>query len=417
MIINRSQEPCLLVRNGASMQKVLFICPHFTQLDALSMRVVELARFAKQSWECHLLADGPPDWQPTSEIFDRVFWVHHSLLSQLGLAAPKPLSRMLEAILRRVFYLVRGYGVRTEFCPRAHLYAFVLFGALLRERYDRVAIHVPEHGLYTFLTFESVRKRALMDVCDPYSRPQNEPAKRFEKDHLSRAPRIVVTNHATRDFFIKELELLPSTVAVIPQGVNLNIFEPQAPRPGRESKSVRLLYGGAFYGGQRKPWSLIEALLLSNKVGFDFSLDVYGGFQWDEGSQERLRNVDPAIRVHEKITQALFVKAAQRHDAVIFIDNDVPLQTPGKIYELIAWQKPVLFIKGREESEAYQLAAAYPHFVFCENEVEALRNGLFRLEARLSQKDDDENAKPEVSSYSWEARGSVFLSLLEEHSI
>jgi len=94
-------------------------------------------------------------------------------------------------------------------------------------------------------------------------------------------------------------------------------------------------------------------------------------------------------------------------DIVVFIDNAFGIQTPGKIFEVIASKKPVLFIYSDESTPAFSIAKTYPNIFFAENKKE---NIISTLEIITREAQSIYNI--DVEMFDWRNRAKDFEKAL-----
>ncbi len=220
---------------------------------------------------------------------------------------------------------------------------------------------------------------------------------RFERKYLPQADMIIVTNELTRKYYMDRYALDSGQITVIPQGVDINTFQ-EIKEP--EIDNLHMIYAGAFYTGFRDPGIFFKALdeiddpaILVRLVGV--------------GSSYERDITSSGIEILDRMTQDQLAVEYAKANCLLFYDNPPGLQTSGKIYELMALKKPILFIYHSAKSPVYQWAKAYPNVVFCENEVDSIIEGIIKIKLLIHQR-----FNYNVDHFSWQKRSADFEKLI-----
>lgn len=124
----------------------------------------------------------------------------------------------------------------------------------------------------------------------------------------------------------------------------------------KKSDKLTLMYAGSLYGGKRDPTILFDAisqLIGENKLEKDnIQIDFYGDTtNLHELSQKySLENI---VKIHGKVTHEEVLKNQMNSDVLLLIswmDESEKMFIPGKVYEYIGSQKPILSIGYKEGS-------------------------------------------------------------------
>ncbi len=122
------------------------------------------------------------------------------------------------------------------------------------------------------------------------------------------------------------------------------------------SEKLTLMYAGSLYGGKRDPSILFDSinqLIYENKINPDkISIDFYGDTTNLEELSEKY-NVSRIVNVHGKITRKEVLKNQMNSDVLLLISwmsESEKMFIPGKVYEYMASQKPILSIGYHEGS-------------------------------------------------------------------
>lgn len=242
------------------------------------------------------------------------------------------------------------------------------------------------------------RARIIIDMGDPLYRN----SARWNDDTYSRdieylaflnADSIIVTNEWTKLHLSREYGLEMSRLYVIPQGVDTTSINNSGVKDDTIDKGT-MAYAGRFYEHLRSP----EALFSFIRAQDYFTLNVYGSnYSLDI----------PNVNFHKQMPQELLFEELRKNEILVFIDNKFGIQSSGKIYELLAFRKPILFICGDQESEPYNIAKCYPNVIFAMNTSDSIRSALFKYPSF-------DIKTPEYSSdkFSWKARAIDYMKVI-----
>ncbi len=116
------------------------------------------------------------------------------------------------------------------------------------------------------------------------------------------------------------------------------------------SEKLTLMYAGSLYNGKRDPSILFDSinqLISENKINPDkIHIDFYGDTTNLEELSERY-NVSRIVNVHGKITHKEVLENQMNSDVLLLISwmsESEKMFIPGKVYEYMASQKPILSI-------------------------------------------------------------------------
>ena len=108
---------------------------------------------------------------------------------------------------------------------------------------------------------------------------------------------------------------------------------------------------------------------------------------------------------HEKLTQEYL-----NNDVLVFIDNDKGYQVPGKVLELLAMQKPVLFIYSNEKSPTLFYVKDSGFVIMVKNNVDNIIEGIIQI-----QNTDFSRVKSiDITQYYWGELNKKYLKIINE---
>lgn len=246
----------------------------------------------------------------------------------------------------------------------------------------------------------------VVDIGDPFaensagklSKNAKEKAEFYEESTLAYADAIVVTNSMTKNMYKEKYQkLAEKEIAVIPQGANIIMKHEKSNVTNSE---LTLVYAGAFYPKLREPYELFKAIVQWDE---SCNFEIYGASNIYGLHSQKINFMDKAS--HEKI-----IDAYSNADALVFIDNAYGLQTSGKIFELLAMKKPILFISDNSESPTKELLREHNFVFFSKNNVRDIKQALKNI------KENKESCifDFDIDTVSWERRSEEYVKLFEK---
>jgi len=214
--------------------------------------------------------------------------------------------------------------------------------------------------------------KIILDIGDPLYKNSarwnnDEKSYMVEKCAVENVDNLIVTNSKTKQFYIDEYGLPKKKIYIIPQGVNLDLISKKNIIIDTEiSNKMKIIYGGRFYDGLRSPENMFMFLANQDK----FILDVYGKVK-----KEKIKNV----YFKGKVKQSELFKEMNSSDLLLFIDNSQGIQTSGKIYELLAFKKPIIFLYNSINSPLYSLVKKYDNVLLIKNNYLEIKKVLDNL--------------------------------------
>lgn len=247
--------------------------------------------------------------------------------------------------------------------------------------------------------------KVIFDIGDPYSNNSadtnignNKKKVKKEITMLSFAEQIIVTNEDTKNYYINKLNVTVP-IHVIPQGVDTDLFTIKD-NEKQKSKKIKLVYAGTFYKILRDPSNFFEVI---EKFNNDIEVNIFGGKY----------TVSPSIdcvTFNERVTPEKIAQEFQNSDILLYFDNAFGIQTSGKIYELLAMRKVILFIYDYEKSPVIEMTKAFSNVIQVKNEREEIFRALKELIKAPSQIYTIYNY--DVSVFSWKNRAEMMSKLL-----
>jgi glycosyltransferase involved in cell wall biosynthesis len=230
---------------------------------------------------------------------------------------------------------------------------------------------------------------------------------------------LVCVTQALKEIIVREAEISPEKVIVLPNGVDTAVFNSEGRHPKRIFDNFTIGFVGNLY-----PWQglddLLEVLYDLQADGFDLSLVVVGDGQMRHEWESKARNLGLSNR-SEFVGQ---VSWNEIPDYIAGFDlgysGHVKLQigkmyhSPLKIYEYMAMGKPVL--ASAFEDAKFAIRDGETGFLFPSGDKQALRAALVRAyESRVALPKMGELARQEIlNNHSWTARVRTLIETVEQ---
>ena len=229
----------------------------------------------------------------------------------------------------------------------------------------------------------------------------------YEKTILNSSDYIVVTNSSTAEYYSNEYAFDKSNIYVIPQGAP--IFKNIENKSSKANQNLtNVVYAGVFLESIRDPRRLFSVL---KKYSDTIRLSVFGGIN-KSFSTNNNHIIFNGWKPHSTI-----ITSYDAADCVLFFDNYEGIQTSGKIYELLATRKPILFVYEQVDSVVKKQVEHYGHIIFVHNRSEAYEAIFENLAERLIKAnrwfDTDEGKDYNENQFSWQSRALSFKKVLQ----
>jgi len=245
--------------------------------------------------------------------------------------------------------------------------------------------------------------KVILDIGDPFvnnaasfSRDTERMVK-YESGIARKADAIVVTNNPTKNHYL-EYGIRLDRIKVIPQGALI----PQGNIIARKATDeIRMVYAGTFYPKLRESKFFVKAV---NHLNISYFKIRFFGPEKNIG----FRNTYSDITFSPRIAQSRLYDEYAKADLLLYFDNAYGIQTSGKIYELLAIKKPILFIYSNEESVVRKELIAYENVFFVRNTSKDLILALSTIREKINSLLCNYN----VQDFSWENRSESFADLI-----
>ena len=185
-----------------------------------------------------------------------------------------------------------------------------------------------------------------------------------------------------------------------------------------KSDKLTLMYAGSLYNGKRDPSLLFEAvsqLIAENKIDTNkIAIDFYG----DTGNLEELSqkyNIESNVNIHGKVSHDEVLQNQMNSDVLLLIswmDEKEKMFIPGKVYEYMGSQKPILSI-GYKEGSLKELIEK-TNIGYHISSLDDSKKAIYDYYLKYNNNELKYNGNEFAEEYSMENTAKNFSKLLEE---
>ncbi|QDV26816.1 hypothetical protein Q31a_51950 [Aureliella helgolandensis] len=237
-------------------------------------------------------------------------------------------------------------------------------GLAIVEQQQPAVIYATAPPFSTLMVGHDIARRAnlplVLDFRDPWTRvpwgPRNKSwlanrwVARLESRCVHAAAAVILNTEELRLDFVHSYPSIPSEKFVaIPNGFDpelrsrvdshLQTFETLPP----PQHAFRLLHPGSLYRN-RDPRPIVDAIALLKKQGITIILEQVGycdpTFELEKYAADR--NVAEQIEIKPPIPHDAMLRRMAEVDGFLLLQPETALQVPGKLYEMLLYQKPIL---------------------------------------------------------------------------
>ncbi|MCR9010689.1 hypothetical protein [Gabonibacter chumensis] len=254
----------------------------------------------------------------------------------------------------RYLKLVRKLIDRTSFLPDSHMLYYFSYRKRIKtllksNKFDYVFIQTLP---FTLLLFCDLVKRIqpsvklIVDMSDPivinanfkrYAYLKRWELKEIEKKCLNKVDYLIVLNKEIEEYYLARVNY-GTSIMIIEQGTDyVPCIERLAYTP-----VLQFVYAGVFYEKLREPYCLYDGIKMHED---HVKLVVCGSFK-----KKFVPPVEKCFKYMGSISRENIFQLYDRSHVIIFIDNYDSYQIPGKLFEVLASNKAILFIYFNENS-------------------------------------------------------------------
>jgi len=250
----------------------------------------------------------------------------------------------------------------------------------------------------------------VADFGDPYVTPLYTSIlklwyeKRIEQRIYNNADLLIFTSKSTIDYLNSIYPpLINKKILLLEQGFSYNLSK-SLKESSYKKRTFTLVYTGTLYKGFRDPTNFIKALLT---VDFDFEFILAGRNEEFINSFQVFGSKFQYLGLLDYFETLKLQKIA---DVLVHISNSNSIQFPGKFYEYLGAQKPILSIVNSFDDPSVEIIKSLNCGFICKNTPEDIFNGLIKIKEYHSNQISIEN----FYEYSWEKKAKKLFDCLIE---
>ncbi len=245
---------------------------------------------------------------------------------------------------------------------------------LRTNNYDTVIMSVVPWTFYTFANKFSQAAPLIVDISDPLYKNAfidrkstgNKCFARFESKALKHASHVIVMSEPLVDLYLQELGISLHKITFISPATATTGYTPCTPHYYTLHSPLTILYAGSLYPGYRDLGQVLPAI----RQVPDVHLTIIS-------QQQQIP--EPKVTYHHWIPQADLKKLYDSCDILLFIDNFYGYQIPSKVFELIATNKPILFVYDHRNRYLYDKLNNQQGIFFVRNDSSEIANRLQQI--------------------------------------
>jgi hypothetical protein len=229
-------------------------------------------------------------------------------------------------------------------------------------------------------------------------------SKYYENYFLSHFDYLIVASQIMKEHYMHKTNISRErkNIFIIPQGIHTSeLNKPIAyeKKVIKKEKISRLIYAGNFYKELREPFQFFNAVNLIKNI----EVNIYG----NTSNYFKVKNDN--IKFHGSIDYIQVIKQYMFSDIVVFFDNNNGIQIPGKVYEILSLNKPILFIYSNPQSPTIKIVEDYDFVFLVKNETESIKQKILEI---INFKGIF-NYNFQIDNYSWSTLANEYLDLIK----
>ncbi|WP_285269912.1 glycosyltransferase [Kaistella rhinocerotis] len=394
-------------------QSILFLQPTFDSNGPRNIRTANLLRYLKDDFKitvlCFEVKDEYRQIEGVEVIRLPMNWVNKFFLFKDSIGY-KPMKIML-LFNKAISLLIRKLLVIDGFI----LEKSKIINVLANRDFDFVVASMKPESMGE-IALKLKRKgtnvdKVIFDIGDPLSNNSannlnklSELIYKFiESKMLKKADAIIVTNSYTKKYYTDEFSINEQRIHIIPQGVDLNLIQDDESPCYKEETSM--IYAGGFYPRLRDSAQFVKAVNHLDRERL--TIKFYGS------SDLNFEVTNTKIIQKGKVGQDFLFKEFAKANVILYFDNAYGIQTSGKIFEILALNKPILFLYSNEESPVYMEHKSNKSILFVKNDFREICECLSNIESLLERIPSSLN---DAEQYSWSSRAEVLKKVIYQIS-
>lgn len=253
-----------------------------------------------------------------------------------------------------------------------------IISELRSNEYDTIITTVfPLSFIALISTIKSTRPdiRLILDMSDPitgnigykkYNPIKKKIFTNLERKNLPLVDCLVVLNDEIKQYY--KTKFPGVQIKVVEMGIESKLFSKKAINQIPLPTKLNFVYAGIFYKKIREPNQLYNAVI---KCQSTVHLTLYGRITKEFMPPDNDRFIYGGVitkdDLHDKYLEA---------DVIVFIDNFEGIQVPAKTLEILAYNKPILFIYENDNSPSIKYMMGHKGVFFAKNRAVNIQNSI-----------------------------------------
>lgn len=277
----------------------------------------------------------------------------------------------------RYLYLLKAQSM-ASYVRRLGLAAMTMVSAekLIKiKEYDTCLVCIHPWAFYLIIPYLVKRVPTVIDISDPLYKnainlgSDNRANFRLEQTALMAATHVVTMNEPTIQIMTDEMGINSKKITFVSPAMNVSSYVKDVHKSFPLHNPIRMIYVGSLYANYRDFGEIQPAI--DNLHGL-VSMDVFSNSGYTSNDSDNISRHD--VVPHKQVLQLY-----SQYDIILFVDNFYGYQVPSKIFEVMAQNKPILFVYDKRNTYFYEKLKNQKGIIFVENKRDEIERVLTRL--------------------------------------
>jgi glycosyltransferase involved in cell wall biosynthesis len=237
--------------------------------------------------------------------------------------------------------------------------------------------------------------------------------KKIESGILKSASRLIVTTRETEKHYLSLYPFLSNeNITVISQGYSPEEYDETPPET---TYKFRIIHTGKFYQAN-EPIIFFDALSGLKQIWKDLEIVITADLA-DDDCKRYIKNngLSKIVRFIGFVPHQRAIALQKGASILLLIGHRGGIQVPGKIYEYIAAQKPILAIRNDEADLASKIVEKYNRGLTVQNNPQTIKDSLTHFHNLWKNKKLESNFDLRyIDDYSWDRLSKKLDKLISE---
>lgn len=236
---------------------------------------------------------------------------------------------------------------------------------------------------------------------------------KIESRILKSANRLIVTTQETKEHYLSLYPFLRNeSIKVISQGFSREDYDEVSPEI---RNNFTIVHTGKFYRAN-EPILFFDALKELKQIWKDLEIVITADLS-DDNRKRYIKNngLSELVNFVGFVPHQRAIALQKGATLLLLIGHRGGIQVPGKIYEYIAAQRPILSIKNDEADLASKIVEKHKRGIAVKNNTQMIKDSLIHLHILWKNNKLENNFNLEyVDDYSWDRLGKKLDILISE---